>query len=69
LNDNKSINGNLSATKIEESFHVQRATYEIARKEASTTWRDKQSKYKTEKYHNLPLEKRKVFIINILFLL
>lgn len=50
---------NLQEGEIDGAFNVQKANYANVKYQASSNWRDLQSKYKTEKWHNMPLENKK----------
>jgi curved DNA-binding protein CbpA len=48
-----------SDTIPDVSYGIQQANYTNVRKQASSNWMEIKDKYKTEKWQNLPLEKRK----------
>ena len=53
------ISSNLHEGEIDGAFNVQKANYTNVKYQASSNWRDLQSKYKTEKWHKMPLETKK----------
>lgn len=53
------ISSNLQEGEIDGAFNVQKANYTNVKYQASSNWRDLQSKYKTEKWHNMSLDTKK----------
>lgn len=53
---------------ISEGFNTQRVNFKGVQSRASSTWQDMQEKYKSEKWHNMSLDQRKVSSQHILII-